>query len=208
MSRSGPSRRQTLEKCGLRRRSLAFALAFSLLSSSAHAEVGQDDVSPGIKGTVGLTLLGAETVLAVEAALGVRTPWIFAVGGGGGAIAGSIGGYYVDKAGNSEVSMSLLVAGLLLAIPTTIAVLNASAYRPPQNPVADNGNSTSYLMGSKYPAHHGMLQPPLVGLGGDGQVHLQIPSVSIRPVFSKTTRQIHSLPNATSVEVSVFGLIF
>lgn len=193
---------------GVQSLATGLALALVMRAEPLHAEPGQEQVKTGMKGTVGLTLLGAETVLVVEAAIGVRKPWIYALGGAGGAVAGLVGGRYVDRAGNAEVSMTLLVSGILLAIPTTIAVLNASAYRPPQNPVVDAGNTTSFLIDSNMPEAHGMLLWPLVGLGEDGHIRLQVPSFDLRPVFSMTARKIHSLPSATQFEVSVFGLTF
>jgi hypothetical protein len=99
--------------------------------NEASAQVGTDAASSGIRGTIGGLFVGAETTMLVEAAFKVRPVWAYALGGGLGGIAGSLGGYALDEAGNTPVSMTLLVAGLLLAVPTTIVVLNATNYHPP-----------------------------------------------------------------------------
>jgi len=203
MSWSGRCRRQA-GRTGLR---IALFLALSH-PDLARAEVGQSQVSAGAKGTIGMTLLGAETVLVVEAAFGVKKPWLYLAGGAAGAIGGFIGGRYVDKAESGEASMTLLVAGLLFAIPTTIAVLNASAYKPPQNPVIDHGNANSVLIGSNLTAAHGMLDSSLVGADAKGNFGLFMPSIKMRPVFSKTTQKIYSLKPVTAYEIGLFGLTF
>lgn len=186
-----------------------FLLFVALLRPDlAHAEVGQAEVSTGMKGTIGLTLLGAESVLVVEAAFGVKKPWIYLVGGAAGGVGGFIGGRFVDKAGNAEVSMAVLVSGLLFAIPTTIAVLNASAYKPPQNPVIDHGNANSALIGSNLAAARGMLDSSLVGADVSGNFGLFMPSIKMRPVFSKTEQKIYSLKPVTAYEIGLFGLTF
>ena len=103
----------------------------------AHAQVGSETSNSGAKGTVGGALLGAELVLVIEAAFDVEPWWAYALGGGLGAVGGALGGFAVDQQGEPLPSMSLLVAGLVLAVPTTIAVLNATAYEPETNPEID-----------------------------------------------------------------------
>ena len=99
----------------------------SLVPLNAHA----DDVSPTGKGVVGGTLLGAEIVVATEAAFKVQPTWAYVVGGLGGAAAGGIGGYFIEQSASARTSMLILAGGMALAIPTTVAVLSATAYEPP-----------------------------------------------------------------------------
>jgi hypothetical protein len=136
--------------------SLAFApvgLAVFLTSGAAFA-IGYDEPSAKGKATVGCGLLGAELVLAVEAAAGVQNPWLYVGGGVVGAAGGAVGGYMLEQNDVSpRTSMILLAAGLTLAIPTTVAVLSATAYEPPADyledkppedePVADPPGPTS-----------------------------------------------------------------
>jgi len=96
-------------------------------SSVAHA------VEPSVtgKGTVGCALLGAEAVMLTEAALKVRPGWAYYLGGGAGLIGGGVAGYFLEDSLSSKSAMYLLSAGMLLAIPTTVAALNATSYDTP-----------------------------------------------------------------------------
>lgn len=105
----------------------------SLVSFRAHA----DDVSTTGKGVVGGTLLGAEIVLATEAAFKVQPTWAYVVGGLGGAAAGGIGGYAIEQSASSRTTLLLLAGGMAFAIPTTVAVLSATAYEPPASYTQD-----------------------------------------------------------------------
>ncbi len=100
---------------------------------SARAE----DVSTTGKGIVGGGLLGAEIVLATEAAFKVQPGWAYLVGGVGGAAAGSVGGYFIEKDASPKTTMVMLAGGMALIIPTTVAVLSATAYEPPASYTQD-----------------------------------------------------------------------
>ncbi len=116
----------------------AFPLACLVTLSPASAKaVGRDSASPVAKGTVGGALLGGEVVLLVEAAADVQSPWAYLGGGVLGAAAGGVGGYFVEQNASARVSMLLLAGGLTLAIPTTVAVLSATAYQPPADYLVD-----------------------------------------------------------------------
>jgi hypothetical protein len=169
--------------------------------------VGKEEAESGVKGTVGLALLGAETVIAVEAAIGLDKAWMYAVGGGAGAIGGGIGGYFIDKAGNAEVSMSLLVGGIVFAVPTTIALLSATAYKPTQNPAIDAGAEAARREDAMYLARYQPV-PSVVDVNEKGTLRLRMPAVAISPVWSRETREVYSLPSATQVRVPVFHLTF
>jgi hypothetical protein len=99
----------------------------------AHAE----EVSASGKGIVGGALLGAEIVLATEAAFKVQPGWAYLVGGVGGAAAGGVGGYFIEQDASSKTTMLMLAGGMALVIPTTVAVLSATAYEPPANYTQD-----------------------------------------------------------------------
>jgi hypothetical protein len=114
------------------RRFLHLALSLISLSTAlagtAHAEGSQ--VSAKGKGIVGGALLGGEAVMLTEAAAGTRPAWAYAVGGGLGAVAGGVGGFVAEHNNEAKLSTFLLVGGMVLVIPTTVAVLSASAYQP------------------------------------------------------------------------------
>lgn len=108
-------------------------------------------VSPTGKGIAGCALLGGEAVMLIEAAAGARPTWAYLVGGGLGAIAGGVGGYFLEQAaeGNTTltgISVGTLVVGLGLIIPTTIATIGATAYNPERDqPAEDNAPATGPL---------------------------------------------------------------
>ncbi len=107
----------------------------SLATLSAHAET--TEVSTTGKGVVGGTLLGAEVVLTAEAAFKVQPTWAYAVGGLGGAAAGGIGGYFIERDASPRVTMFMLAGGMALVIPVTVAILSATAYEPPASYTQD-----------------------------------------------------------------------
>ncbi len=116
---------------------LPFGLAILLAPGRASA-IGYEESHSTGKAMVGCGLLGAETVLLVEAAAGVQEPWWYVGGGIIGAGGGVVGGYFLEQEDISpRTSMLLLAGGLTLAIPTTVAVLSATAYEPPADYLED-----------------------------------------------------------------------
>lgn len=113
-------------------RSLTFAatILFTLNQASVALAQSAEPSSTG-KGIVGGTLLGAEVVLLTEAAIDVSPDWLYYVGGAAGAVGGGIAGYFLEDSLSSKGNMLLLAGGMLLAIPTTVAVLSATAYEQP-----------------------------------------------------------------------------
>jgi hypothetical protein len=115
---------------------LTCAVTFAWLARAgvAHAQ----EASPNGKGIAGGALLGAELVMDVEAAFKVKSPWAYVGGGLAGAAAGGVGGYFVEQSvDTARIPMLMLAGGITLAIPTTVAVLSASAYEPPATYVVD-----------------------------------------------------------------------
>lgn len=108
-------------------------------------------VTPTGKGIAGCALLGGETVMLIEAAAGARPTWAYLVGGGLGAIAGGVGGYFLEQAAVGDttltgLSIGTLVVGLGLIIPTTIAAMSATAYSPERDqPMEDDAPPTGPL---------------------------------------------------------------
>jgi hypothetical protein len=94
-------------------------------------------VSTTGKGVVGGTLLGAEIVLASEAAFKVQPTWAYLVGGLAGGAAGGVGGYFIEQDASPKTTMLILAGGMALVIPTTVAVLSATAYEPPASYTQD-----------------------------------------------------------------------
>ena len=136
----------------------------TLAPFSAHAE----DVSTTGKGIVGGGLLGAEVVLATEAAFKVQPGWAYLVGGVGGAAAGSVGGYFIEQDASPKTTMLMLAGGMALVIPTTVAVLSATAYEPPASYTQD-----------RPPADEPVAEPPQRSYGSPSN---QVDSRSLGPI--------------------------
>jgi hypothetical protein len=116
-----------------RKRASAFALAALAAGtvlgapSTAHAE----DVKPTGKGIVGGAFLGGEVVVFVEAIAGVRSGTAYLLGAGGGAIAGGIGGYFIEQGvSDGRVPAYMLAGGLALIIPALVVTLDQTRYLP------------------------------------------------------------------------------
>ena len=89
------------------------------------------------KGIVGGALLGGELVMLVEAAFGVKSGWVYVLSGVLGAGAGGFGGSVLEKEADAKVSVYMLAGGMALVIPTTVAVLQATSYSPPEDYTED-----------------------------------------------------------------------
>ena len=90
---------------------------------------GSDSVNAKAVGITGGAILGAEAVIAVQAAVGVDKVWpyfVFPVIGGAG---GGVGGYYLEKV-STPGSVAMLVTGVALLIPTAVLAASAFAYDP------------------------------------------------------------------------------
>jgi hypothetical protein len=113
------------------------ALAMTLVTGTASADVGKTEASAKGKGIVGGALLGGELVCGVEAIAGVKNGWAYLGGGVLGAAAGGVGGYFVEQNASPRASLLMLAGGMTLVIPTIVGVLSATAYRPPSDYLTD-----------------------------------------------------------------------
>jgi hypothetical protein len=113
------------------------ALTGATLTPLVANAAGVVEASPTGKGIAGGALLGAELVLATEAALDVEPTWAYVVGGIAGGAAGGVGGYFVEDQGDARAPMLMLAGGLAFAIPTMVAVLAATHYEPPADYLQD-----------------------------------------------------------------------
>jgi hypothetical protein len=211
----------------------AFTIAATLTWAGQASATGVDQASPKGKGIVGGALLGAEAVILVEAAIGVKPYWAYAVGGGAGAIAGGVGGYFMEENFSAKTNMFLLSAGMVLAIPTTIAMLAATQYEPPSNyvqdqapsdePVADPPQGASLEQKPQKqkkqrrvavrrtspvaPTLYSQLPPALVGVT-EGGFDLAIPAVALYQMYSPRQMAEFGVKQQTELRMPVFNLVF
>ncbi len=203
------------------------------LAPRAHA-TGQEKATAGIKGTIGLGLLGAETVLFTEAALGVKSPWLYLAGGGVGAAGGAVGGYFVDRAENARLSTFLLAGGMALIIPATVVVLSQTAYpseldytqdqSPADEPIADpperiSGATRTAPISGRKRSRSGKQQmsrdrrrsisAALFDYGSHpGALTLQVPAVEVRDVYPLELCRAYGLQAETELSLPVVNIVF
>lgn len=117
------------------------AAAFGWTTLAAPSTARADEVSPDGKGIIGGALLGAEVVTIPMSLFQIRSGAVYAIGGGLGAVGGGVGGYFIERASFSNdgrVPVYMLAGGLALIIPTSILILNATAYHPSVEATEDN----------------------------------------------------------------------
>lgn len=190
---------------------LLLGALLSLAPRAQSQDAASSVVTPGARGTFGGLLLGAEAVLLVEAALGVRRPWLYAVGGGAGALGGALLGLQSDEAGNAELSMALLVGGVVLAIPTTIAVLSGASYRVPPRKAGGQSLATSSGhegRGHTFTTHVRQLPTRYFANYHDGSLALGVPTVKLSSVYSLEEQLALGVPRTSRILVPLFELNF
>lgn len=113
------------------------ALLTHTSDAAAQSAANVQYVTPTGKGITGCALLGAEAVTLIQAAAGVRPRWAYIVFPLLGAAAGGVGGYFLEEAGAdgtdttmTGVAVGSLILGLGLVVPSVIAYVNATTYRP------------------------------------------------------------------------------
>lgn len=123
--------RQPRQPRNSRRIVLAAALAAAAVLVGAPRTAQAEEVSPSGKGIVGGALLGGEIVVFTEAIIGVRSGTAYLLGAGGGAVAGGVGGYFIEQAvSNGRIPAYLLAGGLALIIPALVVSLDQTRYLP------------------------------------------------------------------------------
>lgn len=130
-------------------------LGFSALTAApARAQVMTQEVESGVKGTIGLGLIGAELGFAIPAIIGVDEVWPYIVFPSVGAAGGAVAGYFAIDANNENTAgVAVLAASLALVIPTvvlTVAALRYDPERDEESSSAGNGDTTVELGSEPY----------------------------------------------------------
>jgi hypothetical protein len=218
-----------------------------LTTAAAQTATQSEEPSSTGKGIVGGTLLGAELVLLTEAAFDVSPEWLYYVGGGAGAVGGGIAGYYLEGSGglSPKGNMFLLAAGMLLAIPTTVAVLSATAYEQPAEYTQDQAPSDEPKAEPMLAVPPETTSPPastsptdttpgaaptpatptsqsrsrpqekrrslpmaLVAMDSRANLHLGLPAVEVREMYSRTELMRFGVQQRTELRVPLFRVAF
>jgi hypothetical protein len=202
-----------------------FAAAFVGSPGEARAD---GPVTATGKGIVGGGLLGAEVVCITMGAVGVEKGWPYFVFGGLGAVGGSIGGFFVEKASVAEPSLFMLAGGLGLVIPTLVVSLNATAYRPPETDRQNEPSTNEPSPERPKPAgsvqittkreHRGPTlaarrpEPPHIPLSVldiyKGKVALGFPAPELRPLYTSRELWQYSLSQGSEVRMPLFKAVF
>lgn len=185
-----------------------------VVASTRPVQADTVDVSPTGKGIVGGALLGAEAVTVTEAALNVKPAWAYLVGGGAGAAAGGVGGYFLEKHANSKTNMLVLATGMLFVIPTAVAILSATAYEPPKNYTEDRGPTDEPLAEPPAADQPQLVAPSarnhvpsLVGVS-QSRVSWSIPALEIRDMYTPRERLQYGMKQRTEVRLPVLSVLF
>jgi hypothetical protein len=110
---------------------LAVSAALAAAVVAVPREAQAEEVTPTAKGIVGTALLGGEIVVFAEAIFGVRSPAAYIIGASAGAVAGGVGGYFIEQAvDDGRIPAYLLAGGLALMIPAIVVALDATRYMP------------------------------------------------------------------------------
>ncbi|MCA9590331.1 MAG: hypothetical protein KC657_33740, partial [Myxococcales bacterium] len=105
---------------------------------AAPTEAQAEELPPTAKGIAGGALLGGEAVVITESLLNVKSTAAYLIGGGLGAAAGGVGGYFVEQAvDDGRVPVYMLAGGLALLIPAVVLTLNATRYMPTEGAIED-----------------------------------------------------------------------
>lgn len=113
------------------RRIVLAALAAGTVFLGAPRAAQAEEVTPTGKGIVGLALIGGEAVVFTEALIGVRSTTAYLLGAAGGAVAGGVGGYFIEQAvSDGRIPAYLLAGGLALLIPALVITLDQTRYLP------------------------------------------------------------------------------
>jgi hypothetical protein len=148
-------------------------------------------------------------------------------------VAGGVGGYFLEQNLSAKTNMFLLAGGMVLAIPTTIAMLSATQYEPPANYVQDQGPTDEPVANPPAPdsaratpaARQAEAQavrsparvsplptlyhapPALVGVDPSG-MNLRLPTVAMMPMYTEKQLSEFGMQQRTEYRMSVFNLVF
>jgi hypothetical protein len=213
---------------------LSLGVSAALLVLTQGAPAHADEIAASPKGIVGGGLLGGEVVMLGEAAFGMKSGWGYVIGGVVGVGGGAVAGYYIEQGADPKVSVYMLAGGMALIIPTTVAVLQATSYKAPEDYTEDKpasgapvpepprptpstppggGGASAPVKASPLALHYhwepAKLKLPIGLLDLDeGAFKVAMPAVEIRPVYRLDEMQKYGLEQKHELRVPVFSATF
>jgi hypothetical protein len=204
--------------------------ASALFTTAATPPEARADEIPGTgKGIAGGALLGGEIVTIPMAIAGVRPGWAYALGGGLGAVAGGVGGFFIEggtssSTTNGQASTYMLAGGMVLIIPALVLTLNATRYHPsegatedkppPGIPPANPGNPSGSPVSAPGDAAPIPATPPTslfdLGVAATAKTGLRlgVPVPDVRPMYSAAEQKAYGLPQHAELRMPVFRMTF
>lgn len=205
----------------------AAVLAFSLSGKAMAQTASPDEVSNnGAKGAVGLGLLAMELVVNIEAAAGVKKPWILAVTGLVAAGGGAAGGYFAETKSSAstgaKVGMGLLAGGMVMLVPTMIITTALTKYRGKEEagaevevitekaPAGETIEEEATEVEAPPPTEESSEEPPptaLLNMSGK-KLSLAIPPLMMLPVFPEDEIGVLTDEQETEYRINIINLVF
>lgn len=154
--------------------------------AAAQAAATGDRLKGDVAGTVGLGLLGAELGVLLTPTVGLQDQWwawalLPTIGAAGGVVAGIFA--FEPREPEPAVTVSILGAGMLLAVPAVVGASAITSARRARND--DRAGANGLLHFSKHGAR------------------FSAPQVTTTAVFSASEQARFGLPSRTSTRVSL-----
>jgi hypothetical protein len=157
-----------------------------VLLASAGEGRAESNTANRAKGIAGGAIAGSEVVMLTEAAIGVQSGWLYALGGVVGAGGGGVAGYYIGGSSSPKPASFLLAGGIALVIPTLIGVATATSFQPPENYRPERSPDEDAAPDAR----------------------LELPSVEIARTFSDAEVHMFRVTQATELHVSLLRGVF
>ncbi len=211
---------------------LAAACVMALTyTHAARAQTTPDEVSNnGAKGAVGLGLLAMELTVNIEAAAGVKKPWVLAVTGLVAAGAGAAGGYFAETKPSpdtgAQVGVGLLAGGMAMLVPTMIIATALTKYRGRKEaapevevvteeaaaaePEVEEAPAEKEAPAEEAPAEEETTEEPATALlnVSKQRLTLAVPPVIMAPVFSEDEIGVLTDEQQTEYRINLINLVF
>ncbi len=156
-------------------------IALGLAAAPAQAqpfEAGSE--AAGVRGAIGLGLIGVELTMTIEAAAGVTNPWLLsmiplAVGGGCAA-----GGYFMELE-SIDAGVATLAIGMTLLVPSILLtlVLVSEDYEPTGETRDAAGTVATHSRATAAATRRWNAPPSLVAIGSGGGLRLGVPALAL-----------------------------